>query len=900
MTPAQSDWRVPLLLQGVGLGLGAAAWLVPASQHIVAWSDGSPARVALLVSPLWLFLTCALGSGLVWVLALRWGRLDRALPVLARVLAPLLLLWLWVLPYLPWLTTELPLLLLLAGPLRWVVAATAVAGVVWAARDQGQLRWPGWRWSARRFVIAASLVVFIGVGHYVKRVQGFGGDEPHYLVVTHSLYADQDLRIENNHESRDYASFHSAELPMHYLARGRDGIVYSIHAPGLPALMMPAYAVAGEWGALTVVGLLATLAALAVYDAALLMSSPAIAVATWAAVTLSIPFGLQSHLLFPEMPAALLMAWAVLWLLGPLPERAGPWIWRGLALSLLPWLHMKFSLLLFVAGLWLAQRLWPRWQLAVAFLTPIGVSALAWFASFWVMYGDINPTVAYGYSSGAELDLFNIPRGVLGLAFDQEYGLLPYTPIFAAALCGAWAMARDRGLRWYLMGSALVMAPFLASTTQYYMWWGGTSVPARFIVPLLPLLGPMLAYAWRVFDGAPARGAMALGLGYSVLTFAAALAYPAARLMYNDRDGTGRFVESLQGSAPLTAALPSFIDPAILVQLPATLVWVVAGVIAALAARRVAVGPYWSAVTAGLVFLASGSLLAASALPSARAATAAGVGRQQLLHAYPGPSLYAYEYGGAGWLDEAALLERASVEYRFTPGAVSNPAELTPAFDLPAGQYDLLVWFSERQQVEGEVFLSYDRTNGTVVTTDGRRMNPAVVGFELPVDLTALRVGATTPELAERISEVAVVPRAVVAPDMKRDVGRIWSLKPLAAATGGFLFFLDRFTYVETENSWVQGGRVSEWMVAPGNADAVRLTVRNGGVANRIAVTAGTVSETLELEAWAASELIVPVESNGRLVAVSLAPETGFVPAEMDPESTDRRMLGCTVSVSLE
>ncbi len=590
----------------------------------------------------------------------------------------------------------------------------------------------------------------------------------------------------------------------------------------------------------------------------------------------------------------------MLWLLGPLPERAASWLWRGLALSLMPWLHMKFSLLLFVAGLWLAYRLLPRWRLAVVFLTPVGVSALAWFASFWVMYGDINPTVAYGYSSGAELDLLNIPRGLLGLAFDQEYGLLPYTPIFAAALCGAWAMARDRGMRWYVIGSVLVMAPFLSSTTQYYMWWGGTSVPARFLVPLLPLLGPMLAYAWRVFDGAAARGAMALGLGYSVLTFASVLACPAARLMYNDRDGTGRLVESLQGSAPLTAALPSFIDPAILVQFPATLVWVAAGVIAALAARRVAAGPYWSGVTAGLVFIASGSLLAASALPSEQAVTTVDAGRQQLLHTYPGPTVRAYEYGGAGWLDESTVLERAAVEHRLTAGTVQNPAELTPAFDLPAGQYDLLVWFSESQRVEGEVFLSYDRTNGTVLTTDGRRMNPSVSRFELPVDLTALRVGATTAELAERISGVAVVPRAVASADTTRDVGRIWSLKPLDTETGGFLFFLDLFTYVEPENSWVQGGRASEWLVAPGDAETVRLTVRNGGVANRIQVTAGSSSETLELEAWEARDVLVPLGDDDRLVPVRLAPDTGFVPAEVDPGSTDRRMLGCTVSVSLE
>ncbi|HCE02343.1 MAG TPA: hypothetical protein DEQ98_03805, partial [Acidobacteria bacterium] len=85
-----------------------------------------------------------------------------------------------------------------------------------------------------------------------------------------------------------------------------------------------------------------------------------------------------------------------------------------------------------------------------------------WLGSFYVMYGDVNPTVAYGYSQGAELDWLNVPRGLLGLSFDQEYGLLPYSPIFVASLLGAWLMARRREMRGYLIGVMLVIGPFLA------------------------------------------------------------------------------------------------------------------------------------------------------------------------------------------------------------------------------------------------------------------------------------------------------------------------------------------------------------------------------------------------------------------------------------------------------
>ena len=903
MTTAPSDRRALAVLLLAGLAAGVAAWLLPASVHIVSWRDGTPGRVALLAPLSRLLWTTFAGVCLAGVAGWWWRRSGRPLPILARLVSPVLLFWLWSLPYLPWVSAEVPLLLLLAGPLRWVIAGVVVIGCLVGALETGQLRMGGVRWPGRRFVFVTSLLVFLGVGHYVKQTQGFGGDEPHYLVLSHSLLADRDLRIENNHQNRDYWDFHPRELPMHYLNRGRDGVIYSIHSPGLPALLLPAYAVAGHWGALATVGLMAALAALAVFDLALLIGSPPIALATWVAVAFTIPFGLQSWLIFPEMPAALLMAWAALWVwrAGEGPDRPWPWMWRGLALSVLPWLHMKFSLLLLVSGLWLAFRLWSRRRLVVALLAPIAVSGVLWFSFFYVLFGDFNPTVAYG--QGAELTWLNVPRGLLGLSFDQEYGLLPYSPIFAVSVLGAWVMARRRDTRGYLIGVLLVVTPFLAGTTQYYMWWGGGSVPARFVVPILPLLAPMIAVAVRDLRGRAARGGMSLALGYSVLTFVAVVVRPGAMLMYNDRDGTGRLLETWQAGAPLTASLPSFIDPDVLVQLPSTAVWVIAAVLAVVAARLAATrgwtGTFWSATVAVLVFGGSGGLLAARILPGTTASDSVQVGRQRLLKAYPGEPLRAFSYETSGWLAPEELLDRVAIETRFADGA-SDPARLAGPFTLPPGRYEMQVWFTERQTGDGSVWLAYDRAGGVIARAYGRGGSPDTVLVDLPVELTALHVGATSPELAAAVTGVRLVPRSVVPRDDRRAVGRVRAVKPLGDRVGAYVLFMDQNTFVEPNINWVRGARVSELLVSPADATRMRVVIRNGGADNRIAVTVGEHAEQLDLVAWETRELPLSVPLGGELISIRVHPEGGFTPAEVDPGSTDTRLLGCEVSVVLE
>jgi hypothetical protein len=240
--------------------------------------------------------------------------------------------------------------------------------------------------------------VFVGRRLYVGRVQGLDGDEPHYLMIAQSLLADGDLAIENNYLAREFAPFSHRELRPPFLRRGLDGVIYSVHAPGLPVLLLPAYALGGARGAIVFLGLVAALAALAIYLLARELAGPRVALAVWAGVALGTPFLFHGWLIFPEMPAAFVTAWAALWTM-----RAPPAAWRdlgparnrpgGAAVAACE-VRRAHGRAWGALGLGLIVR--RLWAALVAVSVPVAVSTAGWFAFFWALYGVADPTIPYG------------------------------------------------------------------------------------------------------------------------------------------------------------------------------------------------------------------------------------------------------------------------------------------------------------------------------------------------------------------------------------------------------------------------------------------------------------------------------------------------------------------------
>jgi hypothetical protein len=337
-----------------------------------------------------------------------------------------------------------------------------------------------------------------------------GGDEPHYLVITQSLLFDGDLRIGNNHDARQYEAYYPGTLRPDRIRDGQNGEIYSIHAPGTSVVVLPAFALLGYSGAQATIALLAAVSAGLVWLATFrLTGSQRAAWFAWTLLSTSPTFLIQGVTVFPDGPGALVTAAAALAIVTPaLPPGRFVIVVLGALLATLPWLHTRFAVIsILLAGL-LVWRLSTEWRRSdrdwrrdtLALFAVPAVSAAGWFGYFWTIYGTFNPSAPYGTSPQARLAY--VPGGLTALLFDQQFGLLAYSPAFALAALTLRPGAL-RGTSNQRVVAMLGMAGiYLAAVATYWMWWAGIPAPpARFATAILPILALAAAWAWFRLDG---------------------------------------------------------------------------------------------------------------------------------------------------------------------------------------------------------------------------------------------------------------------------------------------------------------------------------------------------------------------------------------------------------------
>ncbi len=910
---------------GACLVAGPALWLSRAVFDRVG--EGAGTRVAFL--PSWqeliglivlVALTLLVAQGLVE----RAGGARAARSTLPPGLfAPTFLLAALALPYLPWLADLVPAVDGLAGPGRWWIWAIVVGQVIWLT-----LTWLNDRrtiaaasgWRAPLLVFGASAAIFLlSAWRLVPGPVYPGGDEPHYLVITQSLLTDHDLAIENNHARGDYRGYYASSLKPDYRVTGLNRTIYSIHPIGISVIVAPAFALAGYHGALVFVALLAA-AAMALQWQWLrdVTASSAAATVGWLGVATSAPFVLHSFSIYPECAAALAVLVAVGW--GWSRSSPASLAIQSAALGALPWLSTKYAPMSGLLLLLIAARTWPtrstretrstRFIRLACLVAPYGLSCLGWLSWFWWLWGIPSPTAPYGASH--QMSLASLKAGFPGLFADQEYGVFATAPVLALSTIGWWRLwKRDAEGRWLVASTALPLVTLAAVTGAFALWWGGSAPPGRELVAVLPLLGVPLAWLWKETAARAAHRAIieTLTIVGIVITATFVLARNGL-LIANSRDGTAQLLDYLEPRGELASVVPSFIAFRSQVGIPlaVTAIWISGGAFVWWWCR------WASGKTAGTTrLLVSSTGLVACALLTMVAPAVIGA------RSFPTvpvearvdtPSLSGYD----------AISRPLALE--FTPWRVTTPADAIRAvrFDatpglrraaqpvrvllnarlaLPAGTYRVRIDALPGQALAGDVALQVGRTGPPTITwaVDTAPAASWSETFALDVDASFVGIRASD-DFERRVARLEITPISVV--------GRGERLRRptvLAAARYGDtpVYFHDDRTYPEADGFWVRGATTTDLTVGLRSGtqpSGVRLRMHGGATGTAVQVATPAWSTRVELTPGKSEDVFIPARKGQTLLALSITPESGFVPAEHGGSPNDRRVLGCWVAVA--
>jgi len=467
-------------------------------------------------------------------------------------------------------------------------------------------------------VFAVSLSVFAALTPRFMRIMYYPtGDEPYYLLATHSLIHDCDFNLENNFENKDYWHYYPGELYPRHESKTKIRGLYSKHSLGVSLLILPAYAL-GEWRhryaieffpkipglkipfvirqtddisdwryCVYLYNIIGALLAANIYLLAYEVSHRRwIALLIWLSFSFTNPLMSYSFLIFPALVSALLTVYAYrrIRLDGVTSPLAGNGPARflavGLCLGFLPWLHPRF---LPVSFSLLAYMLWREIRARRQRGSPrsdVGETPAA----------EMQMPAAWPSRGGmvARLAAFALPVAVCAALFLAYYWILygtfmpNYMDHAGMGKPGEWVVAvfgsffdqqwgffihapvyvlavvglllMWRVARGELFWLAAVCLPYAAVIITYSQWWGEWCPAARYWVSLVPLLAVPMA---MLLAARLKRAFFSLYFGLATLSWGImAIFMYEPHLMYNHPTGKSRLLEWIAASVHVPSLHP--------------------------------------------------------------------------------------------------------------------------------------------------------------------------------------------------------------------------------------------------------------------------------------------------------------------------------------------------------
>ena len=362
-----------------------------------------------------------------------------------------------------------------------------------------------WRsaFPTRRWLFTTCLVIFSAMSPWLAFRVSPTGDEPHYLLLTHSLVKDHDFDLSNNYERRDYLAFYPAPLDRHIIRtyRGED---MPIHDIGLSIILIPGYVLAGRLGAMLEMNLFVAAIAVITYTLSLELGAYGRHALLYIYLfLLSAPLSYFGSQLYPELLGGGLALSVVLCFVRYLRRKTGGFlVVSGTLIGVIPWLHVRYWMLaiplfLVLASFILTDKrgsgdLGNRLRLIAILAAPFASLVVLLSLIDFHLFGILRPNGGYLLFSRFHPDLYpnihTVFRGLLGLLLDRRVGLLPLTPLYLVALAGLWPLMKRRWEGIAILVPSFVYLLFVASS-EY--WHGAWAPPARYIVATAVLWTPL-------------------------------------------------------------------------------------------------------------------------------------------------------------------------------------------------------------------------------------------------------------------------------------------------------------------------------------------------------------------------------------------------------------------------
>ncbi len=364
----------------------------------------------------------------------------------------------------------------------------------------------------RTLLLFLAALVIYNAGSVIMTSRGvsFSGDEPHYLLITHSLLEDGDFDLANNYAAQDYSRFMPPGVTVraHAMPGRTPGSQYSFHSPGISFLMLPFYALGMGLGKSALLFLIrfgmslfgALLGVQMYLFARQEWGKEYLALGIWFLFSFTSPIFFYSIHVYSEIVIAL-FSLTVFRLLRFSARLSRPrLVLCGFLLFSFIWFHaLKYLFVLgplFLYALWvLIKKHRLRWDL-IYFLGPAAAVLIPYFFFQDSLYGSLNPTALSIQGAMDEKQTIGYLKSLFtGIPFrfrldtlfnyflDQRDGLLFYAPIYFFSFLGLVEMIRKKSADFWLL---------LFITGPYILVWAFLTQRGSYA----PQARPFAAVAW--------------------------------------------------------------------------------------------------------------------------------------------------------------------------------------------------------------------------------------------------------------------------------------------------------------------------------------------------------------------------------------------------------------------